>query len=47
MRILLNQSLPHGLAALIAGHDVSTVSDEGWKSVKMKLPARSLCKVGA
>jgi predicted nuclease of predicted toxin-antitoxin system len=34
MRILLDESLPHDLAALIAGHDVSTVRDEGWASVK-------------
>ncbi len=34
MRILLDESLPHDLAALIVGHQVSTVSDQGWKSVK-------------
>lgn len=34
MRILLDESLPHDLAALIAGHDVSTVRAEGWGSVK-------------
>ena len=34
MRILLDESLPHDLVALISGHEVSTVSDEGWKSVK-------------
>jgi hypothetical protein len=34
MRILLDESLPHDLVALIQGHEVSTVSDEGWKSVK-------------
>jgi predicted nuclease of predicted toxin-antitoxin system len=34
MRILLDESLPHDLVALIHGHEVSTVSDEGWKSVK-------------
>ena len=34
MRILLDESLPHDLVALIPGHEVSTVSDEGWKSVK-------------
>ena len=34
MRILLDESLPHDLAPLIAGHDVSTVRDEGWSSVK-------------
>ena len=34
MRILLDESLPHDLAVLIAGHEVSTVSDEGWASIK-------------
>jgi predicted nuclease of predicted toxin-antitoxin system len=34
MRILLDESLPHDLAAMIVGHQVSTVSNEGWKSVK-------------
>jgi len=34
MRILLDESLPHDLAALILGHHVSTVRDEGWTSVK-------------
>ena len=33
MRILLDESLPHDLAALIPGHHVSTVRDEGWTSV--------------
>lgn len=34
MRILLDESLPHDLAPLIIGHDVSTVGAEGWSSVK-------------
>lgn len=34
MRILLDESLPHDLAPLIVGHEVSTVRDEGWSSVK-------------
>ena len=34
MRILLDESLPHDLAALILGHHVSTVQDEGWTSAK-------------
>jgi hypothetical protein len=34
MCILLDESLPHDLAALIAGHDVSTARDDGWASVK-------------
>lgn len=33
MRILLDESLPHDLAPLIAGHAVSTVRDEGWSGV--------------
>ena len=34
MRVLLDESLPHDLVAMIPDHEVSTVSDEGWKSVK-------------
>ena len=34
MRILLDESLPHDLAALILDHHVSTVRDEGWASIK-------------
>jgi predicted nuclease of predicted toxin-antitoxin system len=34
MRILLDESLPRGLAALIVGHSVSTVRVEGWAGVK-------------
>ena len=34
MRILLDESLPHDLAPLISGHQVSTVQAEGWSSVK-------------
>ena len=34
MRILLDESLPHDLAPLIIGHDVSTVRAEGWTGVK-------------
>jgi Domain of unknown function (DUF5615) len=34
MRILLDESLPHDLAVLISGHQVSTVCDEGWASIK-------------
>ena len=33
MRILLDESLPHDLAALILDHQVSTVRQEGWASV--------------
>jgi len=34
MRILLDESLPHDLASLIAGHEVSTVRAQGWSSIK-------------
>jgi predicted nuclease of predicted toxin-antitoxin system len=34
MRILLDESLPKDLAALIVGHDVVTVRDAGWSSIK-------------
>jgi hypothetical protein len=33
MRILLDESLPHDLDALILDHQVSTVRQEGWASV--------------
>ena len=38
MRILLDESLPHDLAPLIIGHDVSTVRAEGWTGVKNGRP---------
>jgi len=34
MRLLLDESLPHDLAALILGHQVSTVRHQGWASFK-------------
>ena len=34
MRVLLDESLPRGLAALIGGHDVSTDRVEGWSGIK-------------
>ena len=34
MRILLDESLPRDLAQLITGHEVSTVRNEGWASIK-------------
>jgi predicted nuclease of predicted toxin-antitoxin system len=34
MRIRLDESLPHDLAPLITGHEVSTVRDQGWSSTK-------------
>jgi predicted nuclease of predicted toxin-antitoxin system len=34
MRILLDESLPHDLATMLLGHEVSTVRDEGWTSTK-------------
>ncbi len=34
MRILLDESLPHDLVALIDTHPVSTVRDEGWSGVQ-------------
>ena len=45
MHILLDESLPHDLVPLIAGHVVSTVQDEGWSSVTNgKLLALSAAK---
>ena len=32
MRVLLDESLPRPLAALLAGHDVETVAAMGWSS---------------
>ena len=34
MRILLDESLPRPLGALLTGHTTSTVRDEGWTSLK-------------
>ena len=34
MRILLDESLPRDLAQFITGHEVSTVRNEGWASIK-------------
>ena len=34
MRILLDEDLPRPLAALLTGHDVSTVQSVGWTGVK-------------
>ena len=34
MRILLDESLPRDLVQLITGHEVSTVRNEGWASIK-------------
>lgn len=34
MRILLDGSLPHDLAPLIIGREVSTVRDRGWSSTR-------------
>lgn len=33
MRVLLDESLPRGLATLIAGHEVRIVSGEGWSGL--------------
>jgi hypothetical protein len=34
MRILLDESLPRDLSALLVGHDVVSVRDAGWSGVK-------------
>ena len=34
MRILLDEDLPRRLAALLVGHDVSTVQRSGWTGIK-------------
>lgn len=34
MRILLDEDVPRRLAALLAGHEVSTVQHSGWSGVK-------------
>jgi hypothetical protein len=48
MRILLDESLPSDLAALITGHEISTVPAEGWASVKNgKLLALAAAKFDA
>ncbi len=34
MRVLLDESLPHDLAAELPGHDVRTVSGQGWAGLE-------------
>ena len=34
MRVLLDENLPVGLAAELVGHQVTTVSGQGWQGVK-------------
>ena len=34
MRVLLDENLPVGLAAELVGHQVTTVSSQGWQRVK-------------
>lgn len=34
MRVLLDESVPRGLAAAIIGHDVTTVVDLGWAGTR-------------
>jgi hypothetical protein len=34
MRILLDEDIPRRLAALLVGHEVSTVQRNGWSGVK-------------
>jgi uncharacterized protein DUF5615 len=34
VRILLDESLPRGLKGLLEGHDVVTVPEQGWQSMK-------------
>ena len=34
MRVLLDENLPHDLAALLTGHQADTVSGRGWTGVK-------------
>lgn len=34
MRILLDEDLPRRLAAILAGHEVSTVQRSGWTGIK-------------
>lgn len=34
MRILLDESLPRDLSALLVGHEVTTVRDAGWSGIR-------------
>ena len=34
MRVLLDENLPHDLAALLTGHQVDTVAGRGWSGVQ-------------
>ncbi len=33
MRVLLDENVPQGLAALLTGHEVTTVGDQGWGGI--------------
>jgi predicted nuclease of predicted toxin-antitoxin system len=34
MRVLLDENLPHDLAALLSGHEADTVAGRGWSGVE-------------
>jgi hypothetical protein len=34
LRVLLDESLPRGLARLLSGHELVTVAEEGWAGMK-------------
>ena len=38
MRILLDEDLPRRLAAMLVGHEVSTVQRSGWTGIKKLMP---------
>lgn len=46
LRILIDESLPRGLASALKGHDARTVQQEGWSSIKNGDLLRAAAKAG-
>ena len=48
MRLLLDENLPHDLAALLVGHQVDTVAGRGWSGIQNgELLAKAKAEFGA
>ncbi|HKS22396.1 MAG TPA: DUF5615 family PIN-like protein [Thermoanaerobaculia bacterium] len=46
MRILIDESLPVKFATLLAGHDVSTVRNQGWRGLRNGVLLRTAVEHG-
>jgi hypothetical protein len=46
MRVLLDENLPHDLRHLIIGHDVATVTYQGWSGLKNGVLLRAAAAAG-